>query len=158
MHCGDANGSLMPLYIGKAETFGRGDGNLSANLRNLRINKDKFARWGDNYAYHIGDLSAAVLTSHPIEKRNPKYIEWASRIFNDAPNDQPQLAFTVHFWAKAWKSSDVGIWPELSPTRLAFLEYLLIGVASAVFNDSLLNYEGRHRRSKQATISELVMR
>ena len=53
---------LVPLYIGKAETIGRSEGNLSANLRNLHNNKDKFARWGDNYAYHIGDLSAAALT------------------------------------------------------------------------------------------------
>jgi hypothetical protein len=153
MHRRDGDGSLLPLYIGKAETLGRGDGNLSANLQRLHINKDKFARWGDNYAYHIGDLSAAVLTSHPLEKRNPKYTEWASRIFNNAPSDQPRLAFAVYLRAKAWKSSDVGIWPELSPTRLAFLEYLLIGVASAVFNESSLNYEGRHRRFKTSRYS-----
>jgi hypothetical protein len=80
MHRRGGDGSLVPLYIGKAETFGRGDGNLSANLRNLRTSKEKFARWGDNYAYHIGDLSAAVLTGHPVEKRNAKYSEWALRI------------------------------------------------------------------------------
>ena len=145
MHRRGSDGSLVPLYIGKAETFGRGDGNLSANLRNLRTSKDKFARWGDNYAYHIGDLSAAVLTNHPVEKRNPKYIEWASKIFKCAPTEQPQLTCDVYFWTKAWKSSDVGIWPELSPTRLAFLEYLLIGVASTVFAESWLNYEGKNR-------------
>jgi hypothetical protein len=133
MHRRGSDRSLVPLYIGKAETFGRGDGNLSANLRNLRTSKDKFARWGDNYPYHIGDLSAVVLTGHPDEKQNPKITE------------QPQLAFDVYFWAKAWKSTDVGIWPELSPTRLAFLEYLLIGVASTAFGGSLLNYEGRNR-------------
>src|SRR5262249_10317148 len=60
MHQRGSDGSIVPLYIGKAETFGKGDGNLSANLCNLHTNKDKFARWGDNYAYHIGDLSAAV--------------------------------------------------------------------------------------------------
>ena len=47
MHRRDSDGSLLPLYIGKAETLGRGDGNLSANLQRLHINKDKFARWGD---------------------------------------------------------------------------------------------------------------
>jgi hypothetical protein len=30
-----------------------------------RTCRDKFGRWGDNYVYHIGDLSAAVLTYHP---------------------------------------------------------------------------------------------
>ena len=145
MHRRGSDGSVVPLYIGKAETFGKGGGNLSANLFNLRTSKNKFARWGDNYAYHIGDLSAAVLTGHPLEKRNPKYSEWASKMFKSAPTEQPQLAFDVYFWAKAWKSTDVGIWPELSPTRLAFLEYLLIGVASTAFGGSLLNYEGRNR-------------
>jgi hypothetical protein len=70
-----SDGSLVPLYIGKAESFGKGHGNLSANLCNLHTSKNKFARWGDNYAYHIGDLSAPVLTGHPVEKRNPKYSE-----------------------------------------------------------------------------------
>ena len=145
MHRRGDNGSVVPLYIGKAETFGRGDKNLSANVRDLHNRKDKFARWGDNYAYHIGDLSAAALTNHPVERRNPKYIEWASKIFKSVPNQRPQLAFDLYFWAKAWKSTDVGIWSELSPTRLAFLEYLLIGVASTAFIGSLLNYEGRNR-------------
>jgi hypothetical protein len=44
-----------PLYIGKAETLGKGDGNLSANLLRLDSDTSKFARWGDNYAYHFGD-------------------------------------------------------------------------------------------------------
>jgi hypothetical protein len=154
MHRRGSDASLVPLYIGKAETFGRGDRNLSANLVNLRTSKHKFARWGDNYAYHIGDLSAAVL--HPVEKRNPKYSAWATKLFQVAPTDQPRLAFDVYFWAKAWKSTDVGVWPELSPTRLAFLEYLLIGVASTAFDGSLLNYEGRNRFSGQADIPDPV--
>src|SRR5262249_11324426 len=140
MHRRGSDGSLVPLYIGKAATFGRGDRNLSANLRNLRTSKHKFARWGDNYDYHIGDLSAAVLTGHPVEKRKPKYIKWASKIFKSAPTEQPQLACDVYFWARAWQSTDVGIRPE--PTRLAFLEADLIGVASTAFPGSLLNRAG----------------
>ncbi len=139
------NGEILPLYIGKAETLGKGDGNLSANL--VRIDKDrsKFARWGDNYQYHIGDLSAAALGGHPADKISPKYIRWAEVLFEDAPCEHPKLRQDVRFWAKAWKSSDVGIWAEMSPTRLTFLEYLLIGVASSVFGDRLLNAEGRNR-------------
>ena len=116
--------------------------------------KDKFARWGDNYAYHIGDLSAAVLINHPVEKRNPKYSAWAATLFRSTPTDKPKLAFDIYFWAKAWKSTDVGVWPELSSTRLAFLEYLLIGVASTAFDGSLLNYEGKNRFSVQADIPD----
>ena len=145
MHRQGDDGSVLPLYIGKAETFGRGDGNLSANLRDLHKRKDKFARWGDNYAYHIGDLSAAALENQRLDKINPQYKEWGSKLFKSAPSRRPQLAFDLYFWAKAWKNTDVGIWAELSPTRLAFLEYLLIGVASTAFIGSLLNYEGRNR-------------
>jgi hypothetical protein len=145
MHQGGDDGCVVPLYIGKAETFGLGGKNLSANICDLHSRTDKFARWGDNYAYHIGDLSAAALANQPVEKRNPKYIVWASKIFKNAPTERPQLVSDLYFWAKAWKSTDVGIWSDLSPTRLAFLEYLLIGVASTAFSGSLLNREGRNR-------------
>jgi hypothetical protein len=136
---------IVPLYIGKAETLGRGDGNLSANLHRLEKDRSKFARWGDNYQYHIGDLSAAALGGHPAEKISPKYTRWAEVLFEDAPCQRPKLRQDVRFWAKAWKSSDVGIWAEMSPTRLTFLEYLLIGVASSAFGSVLLNAEGRNR-------------
>ena len=56
--------SLQPLYIGKAETFERGDGNLSANISDLATGNGKFGRWGYNYAYHIGDLSAVTCDGH----------------------------------------------------------------------------------------------
>ena len=120
------------------------------SVRPTRADRQERAARGDHHfggdaCYHVGDLSAAALTNQPIEKRNPKYIEWAAKIFKSAPTERPQLAFDLYFWAKAWKSTDVGIWAELSPTRLAFLEYLLIGVASTTFSDLLLNYEGRNR-------------
>jgi hypothetical protein len=35
---------FIPLYIGKTETFGKGAGNLSANIKNLKTDKSKFAR------------------------------------------------------------------------------------------------------------------
>jgi hypothetical protein len=138
--------SFVPLYIGKAETFGKGDGNLSANLKNVSTDRSKFARWGDNYAYHIGDLSACVLPGHRPEKRVAKYESWASTLFEDVPSMKPRLRRPVCFWAQAWDSSQVGIWEGFGPTRLAFLEYLLIGVASLV-SPSLLNREGIARRA-----------
>ena len=145
MHRYDADNQIVPLYIGKAEAIGRGDGNLSANIANLHRDKSKFARWGDNYAYHVGDLSAAILPGHQPQKINPKYMEWGLRLFVAAPTDRPKLKHDVYFWVKAWRKSDISIWHELSPTRLAFLEYLLIGVASTLFAKSLLNYEGKSR-------------
>jgi hypothetical protein len=46
---------------------------------------------------------------------------------------------------KAWRRDEVGIWEDFGQTRLTFLEYLLIGVASSVFPDDLLNIEGQNR-------------
>ena len=145
MFAPQTNGEILPLYIGKAETLGKGDGNLSANL--IRIDKDrsKFARWGDNYQYHIGDLSAATLVGHPVDKISPKYSRWAADLFDEIPTENPRLKEDVRFWVKAWKTTDIGIWSEMSPTRLTFLEYLLIGVGSSIFGDRLLNAEGRNR-------------
>ena len=140
---GDA--PVTPLYIGKTETFGRGGGNLSANIRSLARDRAKFARWGDNYAYHIGDLSAVVLPGHPASKANPKYQDWAEALFEDFPGEAPRLRQPVYFWTRAWSSRETGIWTEFGPTRLSFLEYLMIGVASSAFPDKLLNREGRHR-------------
>ncbi|MCC6550020.1 MAG: hypothetical protein IT279_08125 [Ignavibacteriaceae bacterium] len=138
-------GSILPLYIGKSETFGKNEKNLSANLQGIGRDTSKFARWGDNYAYHIGDLSAVVLPAHDPKYKQPKYISWAETLFSDFPAEQPQLKIPVKFWTIAWKNSDTGIWEELGPVRLTFLEYLLIGVASAAFGDILLNREGRNR-------------
>ena len=38
-----------------------------------------------------------------------------------------------------------GLWQEFGATSLAFLEYLLIGVANAAFSGELLNTEGTNR-------------
>lgn len=137
---------VLPLYIGKAETIGKGDRNLSANIKNLHRDFSKFARWGDNYAYHIGDLSAATLPGHAPNKINKKYFDWAKSIFVEFPTSAPQLKRKVYFWASAWEKNTVGLWVDFGPTRLTFLEYLMIGVASSVFPELLLNREGQNRR------------
>lgn len=133
-------GKFVPLYIGKTESAGRGGG-LSVNIANLHKDKSKFARWGDNYAYHIGDLSACVLPGHGDGKKTPKYRAWADCLFVDGT---ATLREPVYFWATAWDRSQTGIWEDFGPTSLAFLEYLLIGVAGGI-SPSLLNREGISR-------------
>ena len=141
-----SDGSVIPLYIGKTETFGKGDGNLSGNIKNLRSDKSKFARWGDGYAYHIGDLSAVTLTGHDPKYATLKYQRWSDALFVARnPTEEVRLKRDVQFWCKAWKQSDIGIWKDMIPTRLTFLEYMLIGVASSAFPDTLLNVEGKNR-------------
>lgn len=138
-------GEVVPLYIGKAETIGKGDRNLSANIKGLHRDFSKFARWGDSYAYHIGDLSAAALPGHAPDKIRRKYVEWARSLFVEVPSTRPTLKCETLFWTKAWKKADVGIWRDFGPTRLTFLEYLLIGVASSAFPGIILNREGQNR-------------
>ena len=138
---------VVPLYIGKAETLGKTNGNLSVNIKGIETNTRNFARWGDNYAYHIGDLSAAVLPGHDPKEITPKYRSWAASLFKEYPTNTPVLKRKVFFWTKAWSANnDTG--PEVGlggPTKLTFLEYLLIGLASSAFGDVLLNREGRNR-------------
>ncbi|QOP42542.1 hypothetical protein FJR45_00650 [Sulfurimonas sediminis] len=139
------NDKVIPLYIGKTETIGKGDRNLSVNIKNLHTDFSKFARWGDGYSYHIGDLSAVVLTDHQENKINKKYTDWATSLFQKFPTNSPKLKQEVYFWTKAWGKDDIGIWNDFGKTRLTFLEYLMIGVASSVFPKALLNREGQNR-------------
>ena len=136
---------VVPLYIGKTETLGKKGRKLSDNIKGVRTSTWLFARWGDNYDYHIGDLSAAVLPGHDPEEITPKYRNWAGSLFKEYPTDTPVLKRQMFFWAKAWSANDTGPWVEFGPTSLTFLEYLLIGVASSTFGDVLLNREGRTR-------------
>jgi hypothetical protein len=130
-------GQFIPLYIGKTESLGKGDRNLSVNIKSLHTDKTKFARWGDGYSYHVGDLSACVLPGHDESKKTLKYQSWAECLFDTGTH----LRHPVYFWAVAWKSDETGVWDEYGSTSLALLEYLLIGVAGGLSN-CLLNREG----------------
>jgi hypothetical protein len=139
------NGQIVPLYIGKSEKYGKKGGNLSVNIKRIERNKGKFCRWGYQHNYHIGDLSAIVCNGHPVEKQMLKYRKWAGRLFNNFPTDTPCLKFPVYFWTTAWEKGGIGIWEDFGSTNLTFLEYLLIGVASDLFPNDLLNDEGVNR-------------
>ncbi|KAB8145728.1 hypothetical protein F8S13_01210 [Chloroflexia bacterium SDU3-3] len=141
-------GIIQPLYIGKAEKIGR-KGGLSINIANIRHNKSNFCRWGSNYQYHIGDLSAATIFGHNPKNVNRKYLQWAEKLFLDHPTFEPVLRQPTFFWMKAWPRRKIGIWKEYGITSLTFLEYLLIGVASDIFPTYLLNTEGVNRRSSE---------
>ncbi len=90
MHRLDEHGRVVPLYVGKAGRHGRSGAAVSANIASIRANAGRFARWGYNYAYHVGDLSAAALPGHPAAKVQPKYVRWARRLFGDAPAAAPR--------------------------------------------------------------------
>lgn len=137
-------GQPSPLYIGKAGKFGKKGDNLSANLKDIRVTgQHPFARWGYNYAYHMGDLSRVVLEHDGTP--SPKYVRWADALFvRGGERYTRRLKEPVFFWAKAWREGDVGPWMDFGPTSLTFLEYQVIGVTSAGF-PRLLNEEGAER-------------
>lgn len=126
-------------------TIEKGNRNLSVNIKNLGQDTSKFARWGDNDAYHTGGLSAVFLPGHNPSKTIRKYSNWAKALFVDFLSLRPKLKQDVFFWATAWKKTSGGIWEDFGPTRLAFLEHLLIGVAGSVFPELLLKREGQNR-------------
>jgi hypothetical protein len=143
MHTRSPDGCVVPLYIGKAETVGKASGKLSVNVSGKR-EKSKFGRWGDSHAYHIGDLSSAVLPGHEIPVRGLKYQLWAEALFEGVNIENPRLFQQVFLWVKAWHKDNIGPWQEFGPTPLSFLEYLLIGLASTLFPENL-NQEGHNR-------------
>jgi len=136
-------GAPAPLYIGKTEKFGKKDGNLSANLAGIKTGtQHPFARWGYNYAYHLGDLSAVVL-EHPNTGRHRRYQRWAQELFHQ-PFSERRLKRPVYLWAYAWERGSLGPWQEPGSAELTFLEYQLIGLCNAEF-PALLNQEGVNR-------------
>jgi hypothetical protein len=153
MMCWREPDGVLPLYIGKTEKYGRDGTTLSANIDGVVTrcgevgNRTAFCRWGDGYAYHVGDLSAVVCPGHPSDKIAGKYRRWAAALFENAPTTAPILRQPTFFWAKAWSKGAVGPWQGLGPTSLTFLEYLLIGLASATF-PGLLNSEGVNRLAR----------
>jgi len=130
---------VVPLYIGRAGRIGK-KGGLSQNLQRIETNTANFGRWGYNYAYHMGDLSAVVL-GHP-SRAIPKYRSWSTALFHEVPSSEPRLKFPVRFWCTKWSASSQNIWTDFGPCSLSFIEYLLIGVASSLFPNDLLNREG----------------
>lgn len=136
--------SPAPLYIGKAEKFGKKGGNLSANMIGIQPKASgPFARWGYSYAYHLGDLSAVVIP-HADPGKGAKYRRWAAELFVE-PWSERRLKRPVYFWMKAWKSGTPGPGPYRDrPMALTALEYALIMTASHVF-PRLLNAEGVNR-------------
>jgi hypothetical protein len=149
MHSLDGAGRVVPLYVGKAGRYGR-TGGISANLDAIRRNTSKFARWGYNYAYHMGDLSAAALPGHAADKVTFKYRRWAARLFITAVAEGPRQRMPVRFWCTAWGPTSQNIWLEFGSCPLAFAEYLLIGVAGLLFPGDLLNDEGVNRTAATA--------
>ncbi|MEH7502926.1 hypothetical protein V7152_13105 [Neobacillus drentensis] len=129
--------SFVPLYIGKAEKKGVKHP-ISVNIANIRSNKGKFARWGDNVAYHIGDLSHALFGFDSYKKPDKKYKAWANVLFSNF--NPPTLKEPIYLYLLPWYEGNKGI--SGLHSSLPALEKELISLSSVFYKDSLLNVDG----------------
>jgi hypothetical protein len=140
MHTGTGD-TWTPRYIGKAERRGVKH-EVSVNLVRLRHDPSKFARWGYNSAYHLGELSHAVFgeefqTSALLPKAS--YTRWAAALF--ASLHPPVLKEPVSVTLLPWWADSQG--PSGLIGSVAAVEYELIALASAEYGEKLLNVQGR---------------
>ncbi len=119
----------IPLYIGKAERYGR-DG-LSRNL----TNKSFFGRWGYPRFYHMGDLSTSLYQLALTGDPTGRHSDWALKLFKDP--SQRRLARQVFFWAAPWSHS--GTCPCGISVNVVALEKCLIRHARHFFASDNLN-------------------
>ncbi|MBB6670056.1 hypothetical protein [Cohnella nanjingensis] len=130
-------GNFTPLYIGKAEKKGvRHD--ISVNIKNIRKNEHKFARWGDGLAYHIGDLSHVLFGFEGYQKPQSKYQRWAEALFSSY--NPPILKEPIHFYLAPWYEGQLGL--SGLACSLPAVEKEIIAIASANFGNALLNKDG----------------
>ena len=129
---------LRPLYIGKAGRFGKSEGKLSANLKNLQSDKSKFARWGDGNDYHIGDLSQALYGWSAYKEPSQKYLRWAEVLF--AERSPLRLREATSVLLVPWDEGHRGI--DGAECSVETAEGQAIDLAIAEFGEIVLNVQG----------------
>lgn len=134
-----AGETVIPRYIGKAEKKGVKN-DISANLVRLRSDPSKFGRWGYNSAYHIGELSHAVLgDAFKPGPHKGSYGRWRDALF--ASTVPPVLREPVFIHLIPWHGDARG--PSGMVGSVAAVEYELIALAAAAHPSELLNKQGR---------------
>lgn len=135
--CWGTSEEVRPLYIGKANRRGR-KADVSANIRDIRRNRHKFARWGDGLDYHIGDLSHTLFGFEAYREPTEKYSRWAEMLF--VHRCPPRLRETTSLLLIPWFESSHAIGGDCVDLETA--EDQLIDVALAEFEDIVLNVRG----------------
>lgn len=130
----ESGAEIVPLYIGMARRQGRTHP-LSVNIERIRTNWQKFGRWGDGRAYHIGDLSHALFGFESYKDVDPRYVRWIDRLFE---NPQTlELRRPVRIALISWHDRDIG--PRGGHVNVPTLEQQLIALAQVSHGDALLN-------------------
>ena len=128
---------FRPLYIGKTGRLGRGTA-INANLKTIRSNYSKFARWGDDRYRHIGGLSQALFDDDGSQPVPEKYRCWVETLFVE--RTLPQLRRDTTLMLIPWSERSVA--PSGRPAVLQNAEDELIQLAATDFPDLLLNVKG----------------
>ena len=143
---------FRPLYIGKAGRFGKTNGQLSANLRNLRTDKSKFARWGDGNDYHVGDLSQALFGWSGYKEPCQKYLRWAEMLFVE--KSPLRLREPTNLLLIPWDEGQLGADSETCSLEAA--ENQAIELATEEFRRIVLNVQGETWRAPAAATAACV--
>lgn len=100
--------SVTPYFFTATEETGRDGFKLSKNLsdtKSTNTSRRFFARWGDDYERHIGQLSNAMFPENGIKASKVK-AKWITDLFDKAGEYyHPKVG--IWFIAKAWSRSDV---------------------------------------------------
>jgi len=130
MYWVDDAGQEIPLYVGKAERYGRNN-EISKNL----TNKVFFGRWGYPKFYHLGDLSGSLELLIQTGQSGGKHADWVLKLF-DNPAAR-HLRREVYFWAEPWTHHNKC--PCGLEVNVAALESCLIRHARCFFPRDNLN-------------------
>lgn len=111
---------FRPLHVSYTERMGRKQA-VSENIRDIRHNRDKFARWGDNFKYRIGDLSQALFQNVPGKDANG-LEKWIPLLFSCI--DPPRLKEPVQLLILPWHKGQTA--PSGEPCLLPELKRKLL--------------------------------
>ena len=125
---------FVPLFVGKTERRGIRR-QVSENIRSIRANTSAFARWGDNIAYHVGDLSHALFRFKAYREPRRSYQRWAATLF-ESPGST-RLVQPVSLYVVPWCTYSKG--PSGNVCSVQQVTQELIDLAYTQFPGTLMN-------------------
>ena len=162
-----ADGTFIPLYIGKAERNGKSR-KISMNL----TSNDAYGRWGYLYSRHMGDLSNAYfrLSGQEISDAPRAIVDshqkesWVPILFGNPPSNPPRLQFPVYFHAFTWGPEEDSLLcigapgSEQRKVNLSTdqLERLLVGAGSNFYAENLNKNWGKEEFCKIFSLLESI--
>jgi hypothetical protein len=126
---------VEPLYIGMSSRAGKTK-DINSNIANIRTDRQKFGRWGDGNAYHIGDLSQSIFENKGYKNPSAAKKSWASVLFSE--QNPLRLARPVSLLLVPWYQTSVTPSGKQGAS-LAEIERELIALGTEETDGRLLN-------------------